>query len=119
MRKLIFLAMVFVCANTQAQKAAVKILDNVLISLKELTENDTVYPLENGDNTPEGYRLIARGKWWSGPGTVHCDKETFIDLTEQKARTIGARYYRLYDFKEPIPFLNTCYRSKVLFFTRQ
>lgn len=119
MRKLMFLILVFICANSQAQKAAVKILDNVLISLKALTETDTVYSLDNGDKTPEGYKLVARGKWWSGPTTVHCDEEMFLNLTRQKARTIGANYYRLYDYKKPVPFLNTCYRSKVLFFIRQ
>lgn len=110
---------VFIAANTHAQRAAVRIIDNVLVELSALADTIIIQQLDDGETVPTGYEAIARGKWRAGPATMKCDERTFKKLTVEKAREIGATHYRLYDYRGPIPIVTTCPGSKVLFLRKR
>lgn len=115
MKYFIFLLLVIIAVNTEAQKAAVNIIDKVFIELSALADSITITQLDDGGNTPKGYKLVARGRWKAGPATFRCSESTFMDLTRKKAREIGATHIKIYERRGPIPLVTTCPGGKILF----
>lgn len=115
---LLFVLLMFVFA-TFAQKAKIVMNGETIINLKPLLDSIKIVQLEDGCDVPTGYKLVARGRFKTGPATVKCGERLMIQKTKERARFIGAPFFSFCDVKEPNGVFNTCYRSKILFLIRE
>lgn len=100
---------------TFAQTAKVEIIEKFGEKTK-LEKTEKIIQFDEGTEIPEGFMLLAKGEFKTGPLTVKCGERLMIKKTEEKAREIGAKGFSFYELKEPDNVLNTCYRSKILYF---
>ena len=116
-----YLTLFIVCClfvPTFAQRAKV-IIDTVLIQLEQISDKVEIEQLKDGTETPEGYNLVGKGHFWTGPATIKCGERLMVEMTGEKARAIGAGAFRFYDVKEPNMIINTCYKAKILFLKKR
>jgi hypothetical protein len=101
-----------------AQRAKV-IIDTVMIQLEKISNEIEIEQVKDGSATPEGYDLIGKGHFWTGPATIKCGERHMMQMTGEAARKIGAGAYRFYEVKEPNMIINTCYKAKILFLKKR
>lgn len=101
-----------------AQRAKV-IIDTVMVELERVSDKIDIEQLKDGTEAPDGYDLIGKGHFWTGPATIKCGERYMIEMSGEAARKIGARAFRFYDVKEPNMILNTCYKAKILFLKKR
>lgn len=101
-----------------AQRAKV-IIDTVMIELEKISDGIEIEQVKDGTGTPEGFQLVGKGHFWTGPATIKCGERLMTEMTGEAARKIGAGAFRFYDVKEPNVIINTCYKAKILFLKKR
>ncbi len=101
-----------------AQRAKV-VIDTVLIQLEKISDGIEIEQVKDGSAIPEGFDLIGKGHFWTGPATIKCGERLMTEMSGDAAREIGADAFRFYDVKEPNMIINTCYKAKILFLKRR
>lgn len=118
MKWIVFIVVLCLFVPSFAQRAKV-VIDTVFTELEKVSEKIEIEQVKDGTETPEGYNLVGKGHFWTGPATLKCGERLMISLTEETARKIGAGAFRFYEVKEPNMIINTCYKAKILFFRKQ
>lgn len=96
-----------------------KVMISETLNTYDRNNGDVIIIGEIGEMIPEGYELIAKGNFKTGPLTVKCGKGTLDEQALKEARRIGADAVKYFDLKQPNYILNTCYKSGILFLKKK
>ncbi len=101
-----------------SQKAKIE-TGEMYIETEKRNRYAEVEQLPDGTEIPQGYFVITRGEFKTGPATIKCGERYMIEKTKEKARQVGADAFRFYDIKEPDNVFNTCFKAKIMFFLKR
>lgn len=119
MKKVAFLILTTLIMAVFPQKAKITLDGGVVLSLKKLSNAEKVEQLPEGAGVPGGYSVVARGNFRTGIATIKCGERFMKKKTIEKCVEIGATAFKYIEVSEPIPFFNSCFRSKILFLIRE
>lgn len=120
MKNLILFILLMFVFTAFAQKAKVLIDGDITLSLEALHDTVNIFQFdEEGPRKPNGYQIVAQGRFRAGPATIKCGERYMVKKIKEKCRNIGATAFKFTEVKEPNGFFNSCYRSKVLFLIRE
>ncbi len=111
MKMLLFILLLCIFASGQRAKIDIQ---EIVSTVENGSSVATVSILDDGEEVPGGYKLIAKGKTFVGPMTIKCGQRHTMQMIKKEATNLHCDAVRLYKVREP-GLIHKCFKAKILF----